>query len=474
MRFPLWIVAAAGFSGLMPVCALHAGATGFFHTEKRDGRWWLVTPQGEPFVSRGVCVVSYAPDKILGVGPSPYGEANTKKYASVEAWRAAKAAQLLDWNFNTLGAWSDDAVAGADRSGRSLARTPILNIAADFARKQIEAEGGKKSAWEMGVFPDVFSPDFETYAREKASLACSPQAGDANILGWFIDNELRWGPDWRSPDELLVTFLNGPKDSPGRKAAMEMLRKRYDTMAALNEVWKTGAASWEELADTRGIPNPFPHKDQATQNQEVDRTADGSEEKRKQYMADCDAFLGLLAERYFSVTEQAVRTAAPNHMVFGCRFAYTPAKPVLDAAARHADVISFNSYTTDPKAAAERYADYGRPLLVGEFAFRATDSGLPNTKGAGPKVGNQSERAAAYEKYVQALMSHPAVVGYHWFKHVDEPAEGRFDGENSNYGLLKITDEPYDEFVARVQQCNGKADSWHAAAPAIGEDAAAH
>ncbi len=460
----------AGLSCQMPVCTGHAEATGFFHTEKRDGRWWMITPQGDLFVSKGVCAANYAPDKILGVGPSLYGEANAKKYASVEAWRAAKATQLLDWNFNTLGAWCDDGLGGADKYGRSLARTPILNIAADFAREQIEVEGGKKSAWEMGVFPDVFSPDFETFAREKASRVCTPQAADPNILGWFIDNELRWGPDWRSQDELLVSFLNGSKDSPGRKAAMEMLGKRYANVAAFNEVWKTGAASWEELADARGIANPFPHKDKAKQNQEIDRAADGSEDRRRQYMADCDAFLGLLAERYFAVTEQAVRAAAPNHMVFGCRFAYTPAKPVLEAAARHSDVISFNSYTTDPKGAAERYAAYGRPLLVGEFAFRATDSGLPNTKGAGPKVGNQPERAAAYAKYVQSLMSHPAVVGYHWFKHVDEPAEGRFDGENSNYGLLKITDEPYDDFVARVQQSNGKADGWHAAAPAITGD----
>ena len=49
---------------------------------------------------------------------------------------------------------------------------------------------------------------------------------------------------------------------------MEMLGKRYANVAAFNEVWKTGAASWEELADARGIANPFPHKDKAKQNQE--------------------------------------------------------------------------------------------------------------------------------------------------------------------------------------------------------------
>ena len=40
----------------------------------------------------------------------------------------------------------------------------------------------------------------------------------------------------------------------------------------------------------------------------------------------------------------------------------------------------------DPRATIERYSAFGKPLIIGEFSFRAEDSGLPNTKGAGPKV----------------------------------------------------------------------------------------
>ncbi len=464
MRNTLLSLAAAGLLGLSGPAAL-AEVTGYFHTEKRDGRWWIITPQGEPFISKGVCSVRYAPDKVRGTGPSLYGEANARKYASPAAWGKAKTEQLLGWNFNTLGAWYDDELAHHSPPGRSLARTPILNIAAEFARKQIEKSGSSKNAWELGLFPDVFGAEFETFARERAQKICAPQASDPHILGWFIDNELRWGPDWRSHDEQLVTFLNGPQDSAGRQAALEMLKARYGSIGAFNEVWKTGARTWEELAATKDIHTPFPHQEQVKQNQEVSRETDTSERRRRQYVADCDAFLGLLAERYFSVTEQAVRAAAPHHMVFGSRFAYMPARPVIEAAARHSDVISFNSYTLDPRETAGKYATYGRPLLVGEFAFRATDSGLPNTKGAGPKVPNQKERAAAFDKYVRTLLSNPSVVGYHWFKHVDEPAEGRFDGENSNYGLLTIADEPYADFVKGVQQINSEAEAWHAASP---------
>jgi hypothetical protein len=30
---------------------------------------------------------------------------------------------------------------------------------------------------------------------------------------------------------------------------------------------------------------------------------------------------------------------------------------------------------------------------------------------------------------------------------MDQPAEGRFDGENQNFGLVKITDEPWSEIT---------------------------
>lgn len=55
----------------------------------------------------------------------------------------------------------------------------------------------------------------------------------------------------------------------------------------------------------------------------------------------------------------------------------------------------------------------GLPVLMSEFGFRARDSALPNTKGAGPLVMTQTERAAAYRDYTSKLVSLPFVIGYH-------------------------------------------------------------
>ena len=70
-------------------------------------------------------------------------------------------------------------------------------------------------------------------------------------------------------------------------------------------------------------------------------------------------------------------------------------------------------------------------------------------------------RAKAYSNYETRLESLPQAVGYHWFQWSDEPKEGRFDGENSNYGLVNIADQPYMEFVDAVSAANKAALEMH-------------
>ena len=76
----------------------------------------------------------------------------------------------------------------------------------------------------------------------------------------------------------------------------------------------------------------------------------------------------------------------------------------------------------------------------------------------------QAERAVAYRRYAVAAVSQPAIVGFHWFEHADQPAEGRFDGENSNFGIVTINDEVYEKLTQTMKSVNAEADAVHAAA----------
>jgi agarase len=380
--------------------------SGFFRVAHGDGVFWLADPEGGRYLSKGVNTVRFDQDQIRNSGRVPYAEACEAKYGSEGAWRTAAAARLTGWGFNTLGSWSNEAVA--DAGPAPLAVTPNLDLGMSFAWQNNDRDPSAPRQH----FPDVFDPAFETHVRARARQLCMPHRGQANVIGWFIDNELRWGPDWRGPEELLPLFLALAPPTPGRVAAQAFLRARRGSSEAFDD-------------------------------------------------GDCEAFVALLAQRYFALTVAAIKAADPDHLVLGSRFALPPGRAVIDAAAAHVDVISFNCYDPLPDAALVHYTATGKPCLIGEFSFRAEDSGLPNTGGAGPKVATQAERANAFRNYVIAALRERAIVGYHWFEHADQPAEGRFDGENSNFGTVTIDDHVYDELTRAMTALNAEAESIH-------------
>jgi hypothetical protein len=380
---------------------------GFFRVGQCDGVFWLVDPDGGRFLSKGVNTVRFDQDENQNSKRIPYAEACSKKYGSESAWRTAVARRLANWGFNTLGSWSDEAVAAATPAPLALAHNLDLGMSFAWQTNDRAGSGPKQD------FPDVFDPAFETHIRRRAREHCAARSGEPGLIGWFIDNELRWGADWRGPDELLSLFLRLSPSTPGRIAATDWLRQRHGG----------------------------------------DPTA-----------ADSEAFVALLADRYFALTTAAIKAADPHHLVLGSRFTFPPAKAVIEAAGRHIDMISFNCYGPDANGALDAYAVTGKPCLIGEFSFRGADSGLPNTNGAGPVVATQTERAAGFRHYVTTALQRRTLVGYHWFEHADQPVEGRFDGENSNFGTVTINDDVYEDLTRAMTALNAEAEDLHAAA----------
>jgi hypothetical protein len=235
-----------------------------------------------------------------------------------------------------------------------------------------------------------------------------------------------------------MSFLKADPQTAGHTQALEFLRERYASAEALAAAWNVMIETFENLTSV-----PLPQ----------------SERQRK----DEEDFQYLVARQYFRVCHQAIHEHDPNHLIIGCRFAGQAPDPVLRASAEYVDLISFNSYNVLPPSdrLAEIHKITGRPIMLTEFSFKAMDSGLPNTKGAGRPVQTQEERANCFEAYVTALAQTPFVIGYHWFQYTDQPAEGRFDGENSNYGLVKLNDEPWDLLVDRMTKVNERIDQIH-------------
>ena len=161
----------------------------------------------------------------------------------------------------------------------------------------------------------------------------------------------------------------------------------------------------------------------------------------------------------------------PNHLILGVKAEgqYIP-RQLLVAASHYVNVFSIDDYdlqTGDARlihalwpqylpvtanfANFEKYAKI--PIMVAEYSFIGETPQTPDTvPGVYAVFPTQAARALAYGEYIAPLYEHaPWVVGDEWFEYVDEPQGGRFDGENNNFGLVDVENQPYDDLVSQME-----------------------
>ncbi len=445
--------------------------TGWFHTQKVAGRWQLVTPAGHAFFSLGVNAVaadggrSYVegrefmfrdlpPDNgewaaFYGTGDSrspdrgasqdigynhgrwfDFHAANLyrvdgKNWPS--AWRTRALERLREWGFNTVGNWSDAALGSAQR----LPYTRSINIAGDYANVATGYD-----YW--GRMPDPFDPRFVQATDAAVSKVTAGVRDDSYLLGYFADNELAWaGTGAQGRWGLAIGTLRGDAHSPAKQAFVALLRKKYVAPETLGAAWGIALTSWDAL-HASGFTPPVPT------------------DAHPAITDDYRAWLRLYADTYFRTVAEAIHQHDPHHLFLGGRFAVNTPEAVA-ACAQFCDVVSFNVYADLPQHGFDLSAMHrlDKPVLISEFNFGSADRG-PFGNGV-VAVGSETQRGAAYARFVAAAASDPDIVGAHWFQYADQPVTGRLlDGENSHVGLVGITDIPFAGFVHAVQQANHK------------------
>jgi len=401
-------------------------ATGFFRVDKFGGRFFFVTPEGLAFFSIGINALRPEGTDCPALGYAPYGKNVDKLYPSREAWLDAALLRLRTWGFNTIGSWSWEP---AFKKGFPY----TVNLSISFQN------------WLRGEVADYFDPAWKQKVEDAAKKQVPQYAADPYLIGYFIDNEMKWAPDWRGNETLFEGYMKLDASTPGKQALVNLVKSKFATIADANSAFGTSFASFDEFAAAKKAGRPPRAIEQE--------------------------FTGLAAEEFFRTTTSAIRRFDQNHLILGVRFHSMGApEPVVRAAGKYCDVVSMNYYRFGqlekimPKSLGslpiegflKRYAEVsGKPLLIGEFSFKARDSGLPNTRCAGaPVLETQADRASEFEKYVREAAGKPYIIGYHWFEYADEPALGRFDGEDCNLGLVNEKDEPYKPLTGAMERLN--------------------
>ena len=429
--------------------AIHSRATDHVRTEQIDGVWWLITPEGNAFFSAGVNHVSPDGDYAPALGRAPYHDNIIARYGTEAAWADAVVNRFDTLGFTTVGAWSK-----YELFANRIPYTIILG----FAGHAPPVEGVPAGLSGLPV-RDYFAPEFAAGAAAEAEGARSC-ATDPYCVGAFSDNELGWAPSLAQTTTFLDAYLRLPAGAPGKLALQAFFESRYGgDIAAFNAVWNQQLASFDDVQQLKALPR----------NTASDLPARA---------ADRQAFTGPVAARYYQVVHDALRAVSPDLLVLGSRLlAYAVPPAIVAAAAPFVDVLSANYYEVAAGTLPvledqahkfghiftgdvfgdldEIYRIAQTPMLISEFGFRAADAGLPNTYPPFfPTLATQTERAGAYESYMRHVLERPYMVGAHWFEYADEPATGRFDGENDNWGIVDIEDNEYTELAGRMQQVN--------------------
>lgn len=478
-------------------------ASGFFRTQKRDGRWFLVTPQGHPFYSLGVNTL--APDNnqtyvagrewMFAALPKEgeplsayYGEGDNRggngadqgrgynagrwydfyranlqrtygapctvsREAAVAAasneaqavapetgavpcampgfeekrWVGHTLDRLQAWGFNTIGNWSAPALGLADRVPYTLP----LSIVGDYASISTGSD------W-WGGMPDPFDPRFAMATERAVAIAARDHRDDPWLIGYFADNELAWagpGDDPKSRYALAYGTLRLTTDVPAKRAFLKQLRDKYRNQAGLSKAWGIDLPAWELMEDP-GFEAPLPNPE----HPEIE--------------ADFKYFQKVFADTYFKTISDSLKWHAPNHLLLGGRFAVSNPEAVASCA-QYCDVLSFNMYSLKPQDAQDfaQLRSLDKPVLVTEFNFGSRDRG-PFWGGV-TELAREEDRGPAYANFLKQAVSEPSIVGVHWFQYLDQPVTGRLlDGENGHFGLVGITDVPFQGFVDSVRKSN--------------------
>jgi len=264
--------------------------TGFFHSEKIDGRWWLVTPDGHGFFGIGLShpVTSFSE-----------GAVNFSYAGDQEKWLRDGIAKMRAMGYNCVwsGPYSSERIhhgfvdtALAERVYREekiphAIQVPLINHAS-------EQKPGEK-------WVDVFSDDYAELVREMVAKHVTPNRDNPWVLGYYFG----FGSFMRN-GILINDTLERPAGSPGRERLFDVLEKRYgDDFDALNEIYGTEHSSWASVRRDGGIAYP---------------TRMFLRNKNERRAADQDALLAEIVERVHQLAHTEIRKLDKHHMIFGC------------------------------------------------------------------------------------------------------------------------------------------------------------
>lgn len=196
----------------------------YFSLGQRDGHWWFITPDDQPFFSIGLNHIDPATLRY----PENIHLWKDKYQGSTINWiKQSVAPNLKKWGFNTVG-WVQEVTVRQWRHSRSFTSDEYKALDMPYCHLLPFTE---MHQWEQHTSHfDFFSTEWEEWCDYVARDHCAALSEDPNLIGYFYNDCPTWihtrpHNEWRGPlfdpDQL--------QSESGKKALTQLAQQYYKT-----------------------------------------------------------------------------------------------------------------------------------------------------------------------------------------------------------------------------------------------------
>lgn len=473
-------------------------ATGYFRTEKFDGKWWLVDPEGYLYFSTGVDIIRLSNsstvtgydfdhelieerdvNEIISEDDQPLNRVNDAAIPT-RTLKSDLRANMFEWlpeYDDPLGdhfGYRRDVVAGPLKRGETYSF-----YSANLERRYGETYDGsfmdtwrdvtikRMIDWGYTSLGNWAEPEFYENTRIPF-IAFADINGDYKTLtsGFDLWHPL---PDPYDPVFYERAVVSAEFVKEQMKASPWCMGIFYDNEQSfgrpdndqlyyglvLNTLKESATDKPAKAAFSKILKDKYQTIDALNAAwatdiaswEEFDAGVDEgftTPEQRQDY----SDLLYAYGKQYFSTIRKATKSVLPNHLYLGARMAdWGRPDEIVRAAAEETDILSFNLYEDGYKSQHwDILYEVDRPTLIGEFSFGSDDAGHEH-----PGIviaADQADRGRKFKDYMYSFIESQHFVGVHMFQYMDGPITGRaYDGENYNSGIVSVTDIPYAPLV---------------------------
>jgi hypothetical protein len=401
--------------------------------EKGD-RWWLVTPEGHPFISFGInhyhagwWTEDYNRDHWI----KKFGAEEVYDAKWLKGWKNQLAEDLNHLGLNTIGIHTNAPPTG----------DVVPGIAPYVARYNPVQIPHFKDDTGPEKFHDVFSEDFDRHCDQRARELVKPRANDPLVLGFSMtdcplftdqDSAERGMTIYGAPRKEMPTWprvlRNLGAEAPGKQAYVNLMKSRYEgSIDGFNQAYGTSLGSWKDLLRARDW-----------------RPRTDYENLRE--LEDNAAFLRACVDAYYRKAREAFDRYDSNHLFFGDKINGNSDQmdAILDVTAKHTDLVFYQIYGHYAEHAAmmDRWTKkIGIPFLNGDSTFSYTSDLMPSPYG--PHARDQAQRAEWILRFGESAFARPDFVGWHLCGIMDTWKTMRGKDAKQHAGLMNPMGEYY-------------------------------